>query len=95
MARLGKHDICRRIAEDTNTPVYVVEQFFDSYHEVVMDAVEDGDEVTVMGFGKFCSRLQAERDYVNPQTGEKFTVPEHDRPAFKPGKVFNKRVRGH
>jgi DNA-binding protein HU-beta len=45
-----------------------------------------------MDFGTFCIRKRRERRGVNPQTGEKITIPKKKLPKFTPGQHFKNQV---
>ena len=57
-----------------------------------MQAVSDGDKVTLVGFGSFERRDRKEREGRNPKTGEKMSIPATKVPAFSAGKLFKEKV---
>ena len=57
-----------------------------------MEAVSEGDKVTLVGFGSFERRHRKEREGRNPKTGDKMVIPETEVPAFSAGKLFKDRV---
>jgi DNA-binding protein HU-beta len=57
-----------------------------------MEAVSDGDKVTLVGFGSFESRERKAREGRNPKTGDKMEIPATRVPAFSAGKLFKDRV---
>jgi DNA-binding protein HU-beta len=57
-----------------------------------MEAVSDGDKVTLVGFGSFERRDRKEREGRNPKTGEKMSIPATKVPAFSAGKLFKEKV---
>jgi DNA-binding protein HU-beta len=57
----------------------------DTVEKVVGEALKDGEEVQITGFGKFYVREQKGRDGVNPQTREKMRIPAQRVPAFSAG----------
>ncbi|MEG4633447.1 HU family DNA-binding protein [Microcoleus sp. AR_TQ3_B6] len=60
--------------------------------EAIMEAVSDGDKVTLVGFGSFESRERKAREGRNPKTGDKMEIPATRVPAFSAGKLFKDRV---
>lgn len=58
----------------------------------IMEAVSNGERVTIAGFGTFESKERSERDGVNPFTGEKTHIPASKGVKFKPGKAFKESV---
>jgi DNA-binding protein HU-beta len=60
--------------------------------ETIIEAVSEGDKVTLVGFGSFESRERQAREGRNPKTGEKMEIPATRVPAFSAGKLFKDRV---
>ncbi len=60
--------------------------------EAIMEAVADGDKVTLVGFGSFERRERKAREGRNPKTGEKMDIPATQVPAFSAGKLFKDKV---
>ena len=60
--------------------------------ETIIDAVSEGDKVTLVGFGSFEARERQAREGRNPKTGDKMDIPATRVPAFSAGKLFKDRV---
>ena len=60
--------------------------------ESIMEAVSEGDKVTLVGFGSFESRERKAREGRNPKTGAKMEIPATKVPAFSAGKLFKEMV---
>jgi DNA-binding protein HU-beta len=64
--------------------------------EAVLDTItstlQSGDTVTFTGFGKFHTTRRAERQGVNPRTGEKVTIRAATVPKFSAGSQLKKSV---
>lgn len=52
-----------------------VERAIRATFDVIKEALINGDEVRVSGFGTFCTRNTKERQGRNPATGEAITIP--------------------
>jgi DNA-binding protein HU-beta len=65
----------------------------DALMESIVDTLESGDEVRLVGFGIFETVERGGHDGRNPKTGETIAVPLHRVPRFKPCKEFKARVR--
>ena len=57
----------------------------DTLEKVVGEALKDGEEVQITGFGKFYVQKREAREGVNPQTREKMRIPASKVPAFSAG----------
>lgn len=62
--------------------------------DAIMEAVANGDKVTLVGFGSFESRDRKAREGRNPKTGDTMLIPETTVPAFSAGKSFKELVAG-
>ena len=60
--------------------------------EAIMEAVADGQKVTLVGFGSFERRDRKAREGRNPKTNEKMQIPATRVPAFSAGKQFKEMV---
>ena len=64
----------------------------------IINALRNGHEVEIRGFGSFRFRNRAPRKGRNPKTGEKVDVPPKKIPYFKMGKelkaLLNQMVEG-
>jgi len=54
--------------------------------------LEEEDEVTIPGFGKFKCKVRPEREGRNPHSGEMMTFVAKRVVSFKPGSVLKTRV---
>jgi DNA-binding protein HU-beta len=60
--------------------------------DTIVEAVKDGDKVTLVGFGSFEKRERQQREGRNPKTGESMTIAATTVPAFSAGKAFKETV---
>ncbi|TRT47287.1 MAG: HU family DNA-binding protein [Microcystis aeruginosa Ma_QC_C_20070703_M131] len=60
--------------------------------ETIIEAVSEGDKVTLVGFGSFEARERQAREGRNPKTGDKMEIPATRVPAFSAGKLFKDKV---
>ncbi len=64
----------------------------DAVLDSLSDAMQNGDQVTLIGFGTFLVRDRPARDGRNPRTGETIKIPASKMPAFKAGKALKDAV---
>ncbi len=81
------------IASLTDVSQAVVTKVLNAITETIVEAVADGDKVTLVGFGTFEPRPRKERQGKNPQTGETITIPATTVPVFSAGKGFKDKVK--
>ena len=61
--------------------------------DVITEALQKGDKVSLVGFGTFEVRERKERQGRNPQTREPMTIPASKLPAFSAGKARRDAVK--
>ncbi len=67
-----------------------VESIMSAFWDVVIDAVSNGDSVSLNGYVAIGTRHMAERRSRNLAEGKEMTVPEHYRVHFKAGTKLNR-----
>ncbi|MFK7890760.1 MAG: HU family DNA-binding protein [Granulosicoccus sp.] len=58
----------------------------------VTDAMKEGDQITLVGFGTFLVRKREARTGRNPRTGEPLEIAASNVPSFKAGKALKDAV---
>ena len=66
----------------------------DAFFDVMVDALVQGEEVKISGFGNFQVRTKSARPGRNPRTGASVPVAEKFVPFFKTGKELRERLNG-
>ncbi len=61
--------------------------------DAIQEALMNGDQVTLVGFGTFLVQERAARTGRNPQTGEKIEILATRAPKFKAGKVLRDAIK--
>lgn len=59
---------------------------------MMTQALSDGETVKLTGFGNFKVTKVKEREGRNPATGEKMTIPAHEKAKFTPYKKLKESV---
>jgi len=87
---LTKNDIVERIHELGFTKKKSVD-IVESLLEIIKKTLENGDDVLISGFGKFCVKKKNQRRGRNPATGDDLMLRERRVVTFKcSGKMRNK-----
>ncbi len=71
-----------------NESYQAVEIFLDA----IKDALQEGEKVSLVGFGTFLVKEKNARNGRNPRTGEQIFIEEKKVVVFKPGKSFRDAV---
>lgn len=87
---LTKQDIVMKVNELGFTKKQSVD-IIETLLEIMKQTLEQGDDVLISGFGKFCVKEKNVRRGRNPATGEDLLLPERKVVTFKcSGKLRNK-----
>ncbi|GAB4378495.1 MAG: HU family DNA-binding protein [Elainellaceae cyanobacterium] len=89
---MNKGELVDAIAEKTQSTKKEADAVLTATIEAIMEAVAEGDKVTLVGFGTFEPRKRSAREGRNPQTGKAIQIPETIVPAFSAGKQFKDKV---
>ena len=89
---MNKSDISDRMADRMGLGKTAARDAVDSVFEAIGEALANGEEVRIAGFGTFGARSRAARTGRNPQTGEVLSIPASTAPVFKPGKGLQDAV---
>ena len=92
---MNKGDFVDKLAEETGFMKKDSKKALDSIQEVITEALKEGEDVLLTGFGKFEPRARKATERINPQTGEKLDVPAKVVPKFKVGKSLKETVEGN
>lgn len=90
--KINRLDLISLIADKSGLTKRDTGIFIDAFADVVMSELANGSKIHIMGFGDFEMRERAERNGVNPRTGEKIVIPKTYFPTFKASVVFKNAV---
>lgn len=89
---MNKAELIEQVAEKTGKTKKEASRAVDSVFQTIAEALQEGEKVTLIGFGNFEVRERAARKGRNPQTGEEIQIEASKVPAFKPGKQLKDAV---
>ena len=92
---LTKADIAERLFHEVGLNKREAKEFVDAYFEVIGDALENGENVKLSGFGNFQLRDKNERPGRNPKTGEEIPISARRVVTFRPGQKLRARVEAY
>lgn len=69
-------------------------QLVESILESMKTTLENGEDMLISGFGKFCVKDKRERRGRNPQTGEDLMLGSRRVVIFKCSKVLREKING-
>lgn len=89
---MTKVEFVNAIAEKTGLQKKQSENALNACLEIIQEAMVKGEKINFTGFGSFEVKERAERNGVNPSTGDKIVIPASKRVAFKVGKNLKEAV---
>ncbi len=89
---MNKAELTEAMAEAADISKAAAARALDGMVDAVTEALKNGDQVSLIGFGTFSVRDRAARTGRNPQTGEAINIAASRNPAFKAGKALKDAV---
>lgn len=89
---MNKSELVDAIASQADIPKAAAGRALDALIDSVGNALKEGDQVVLVGFGTFMVKERAARTGRNPQTGEPIEIKAAKVPSFKPGKALKDAV---
>ena len=89
---MNKAEMADRLAARTGLDKAAARDAVDSVFATIGEAIADGDEVRIAGFGTFGTRNRPARTDHNPRTGEAISISASKLPAIKARKPLSDAV---
>ncbi|WP_024889838.1 HU family DNA-binding protein [Luteimonas huabeiensis] len=89
---MKKSDLVNSVAAKSDLTKAQASTAVDAVFDTIIEALAQGEDVTIAGFGTFEVRVRAARTGRNPRTGEEIQIPASKNPAFKAGKALKDAV---
>jgi DNA-binding protein HU-beta len=89
---VSKQELIKRVAGYADVPQKQAREVFDATLAAIMEALQAGESVRLVGFGSFTVREVAARTGVHPRTREPMDIPAKERVRFSPGKLLAESV---
>ena len=85
---MNKSELIDHIAESADITKAAAGRALDASIEAITSSLQNGESVSLVGFGTFLVRERAARQGRNPQTGATIQIAAAKVPAFKAGKAL-------
>ena len=89
---MNKAELVEKVAGEVGLTKKDVNNVVDAVTSAITDSLAGGEKVTLVGFGTFKVQKRKARQGVNPQTGQRISIPAKDVPKFKPGRSLREAV---
>lgn len=92
---MNKQDLANRVAETTGLARADAARAIDAMLETITDALANGEEVRLVGFGNFVAGIRKASTGRNPRTGEPMDLAESIVPKFRVGRNLKDACNTH
>lgn len=89
---MHKEEFSKHIAQQHNITQKAAHDVIDTFISSVIDAMGQGKEISLVGFGNFSIGKVAARTGRNPKTQEPLQIPAYNQPKFKAGQKLKDAV---
>lgn len=91
---MNKNELIEHLAERTGTTRVESRKYLDALLDIITEAMQEKDSITLQGFGTISIWQQVERDGRNLRTGAPCIIPSRNSVKFKPGKYLLDGLNG-
>jgi DNA-binding protein HU-beta len=89
---MNKTELAEAVANAADLPKAAATKAVDAVIDAITEALKQGDQVTIVGFGSFLIKQRGARSGRNPRTGETIEIAASNVPSFKAGKALKDAV---
>lgn len=89
---LTKADIVDTIHDEFEYPRKTCVEVVESAIEIIKETLENGEDVLISGFGKFCVNQKKRRKGRNPATGKPMMLPKRKVVTFRCSQVLRDTI---
>lgn len=89
---MNKSELVLKVSERAEITQKEAAAAVNAFTASIQEALSNGDNVTLIGFGTFLVRERAARTGHNPRSGEAIQIPAVKVPSFRPGKSLKEVV---
>ncbi|MDR9437777.1 MAG: integration host factor subunit alpha [Thiohalophilus sp.] len=95
MMALTKAVMAERLFEELGLNKREAKEIVEMFFEEIRNALENGQQVKLSGFGNFDLRDKKQRPGRNPKTGEEIPITARRVVTFRPGQKLKARVEAY
>jgi DNA-binding protein HU-beta len=89
---MNKDEFSKHIAQQHSITQKEAHNIIDTFTSSVIDALGQGKEISLIGFGNFTVSKVAARTGRNPRTGAALKIAAYNQPKFKVGQKLKSAV---
>lgn len=93
LKRMIKKELISQISKRTGIQNILIEATIESFMEIIMESLSNGENISLRGFGNFIVKRRAEKKGRNILKKETIIIPAHNVPLFKPSQKFITEIK--
>lgn len=90
---MSKEALVEQIMQNTDMTKKDANQTVQTFTQAVTDLLKNNQDVSLVGFGKFCVKAVPARTGRNPSTGEPIQISARKQAKFSPGKALKDALK--
>jgi DNA-binding protein HU-beta len=90
---MTRAELVAKIASAAGITKSLAEKAVKGFVSAASGALENGDKITLVGFGTFIVWERSQRAGRNPRTGERIKIPASKVVKFKAGKILSEKIK--
>lgn len=90
---MTKAELVSKISSKLGTEKMETQKIVEAFMHEIKNAMTDGDNVYLRGFGSFIIKTRAAKTGRNISKNTAIEIPAHNIPAFKPSKSFSQKIK--
>lgn len=90
---IKRADLVTQLVEKYHYTKSSAESVVEDFCDIIIDNLQKGNTVSIYGFGCFDILERAQRECINPTTGDRMKIPSHWIPRFYPGTSMRRAVK--
>ena len=83
---MNKTEFIKKLSKKSKLSLKECKNYLEVMSSIISDTLKSGDNISLIGFGKFEAKKRSARKFFNPITLKSITMPETIVPTFKAGK---------
>ena len=91
---MNKNELAQQVASQGGVDSGDAKKAVEAVFDVIASELQNGNEVSISGFGKFSVSDRAARQGVNPATGEKIQIAASKAAKFSAASGLKSRLNG-
>ena len=90
---MNNKEFISALAEKMKMKPKEIQKLIENFSTTIADCMEEGDSLTVQGFGSFEIKKKVERIVVNPNTKQRMLIPPRVAISFKASNVLKGKTK--